>query len=91
MIYDSLYIEYASKPVIVCGVSAGAFSGACVVEHMKPVLIESSMIPTKNALYISDAKSAFDADGKAVDYEGLTKRTNIALEELFWHADKRSL
>lgn len=82
---DSLYASYEKKPVLVCGVSAGAFGGRQLVDHMRPVLTALGMVPIRGGVYVAHAKTLFDERGVCADpkfAEHLLER----LEELVWFA-----
>jgi NAD(P)H-dependent FMN reductase len=85
IVLDSLYGEYAHKPVALCGVSMGPFGGVRVVEQLRQVVIELSMVPLRNAMYFSGIKQAFGADGQPAD-AALTARLKPLLDELLWYA-----
>jgi len=87
LVLDSLYDEYAGKPVALCGVSAGGLGGARVVEHIKPVLTELHMIIVPNALYVSRVKEAFDEQGNPTDAT-LAERADKLFNELLGYAKK---
>ena len=86
LLLDSLYGEYEKKPVLMCGVSAGGLGGARVVDHLKQVLIELKMVPTRDALYYSGVRDLFDESG-AIKGEGHDKLVSDALVELLWYAE----
>ena len=82
---DTLYEEYARKPVAVCGVSAGGLGGARMVEQVKLITIELHMCPIRESVYFSNCRDLFDDKGaiKDLSYED---RCNKMFEELFWFA-----
>ena len=57
LLLDNFYDEFMHKPVGVCGVSSGKLGGARMVEQLKLVLIEFSMIPLRNSVYFSDVRN----------------------------------
>lgn len=67
LLLDSLTEEYRDKPVGLIGVSNGPFGGARVVDHIKPVLIELRLVPTKEAVLVRDVADAVDEVGRFVD------------------------
>lgn len=85
MMMDMLYQEYAKKPVGICGVSAGGLGGARVVEQLRLVCVELSMVPIRQALYFSTVQDLFDERGSIKNklYYSLVKKF---LDELLWHA-----
>ena len=78
---DMLYKEYFSKPVGICGVSAGGLGGARAVEQLRQVVIEFHMCPIREAIYFSNISNLFDDEGKIKD-DSYTKRVKTFLEEL---------
>lgn len=85
IVMDSLYAEYAHKPVALCGVSMGPFAGVRVVEQLRQVVIELSMVPLRNAMYFAGAQQAFGADGQPTD-AALATRLKPMFDELLWYA-----
>ncbi len=57
LLLDEFYEEYKYKPVGICGVSIGNLGGARMVEQLRLVLIEFSMIPLRNAVYFSNVEN----------------------------------
>lgn len=78
MMLDLLYEEYKGKPVLICGVSAGIFGGARMVEQLRLVCLGLGMVPVSSALYFSNAEE-FDESGDNERYRRSVKR---AVEEL---------
>ncbi len=87
LLLDSLYNEYERKPVAVCGVSAGSFGGARVIDHIKPILVELKMIPIRNSLYFGKIKELFDENGLLVD-ESVRERAESMFTDLMWHTKR---
>jgi NAD(P)H-dependent FMN reductase len=85
IVLDSLYGEYVHKPVAICGVSMGPFGGVRVVEQLRQVVIELSMVPLRNAMYFSGARQAFGEDGQPLD-AALVTRLQPMFDELLWYA-----
>ncbi|GIW66798.1 MAG: hypothetical protein KatS3mg095_0696 [Candidatus Parcubacteria bacterium] len=54
---DEFYEEFAHKPVGICGVSRGKLGGARMVEQLRIVLIEFSMILLRNTVYFSNVEN----------------------------------
>lgn len=78
IVLDSLYAEYARKPVGICGVSSGGFGGVRVVEQLRQVVITFQMLPLKNAVQFSGIESFQPAN-----YDAAVK---TFCEELRWAA-----
>ena len=85
IVLDSLYGEYAHKPVGLCGVSIGPFGGVRVVEQLRQVVIELSMVPLRNAVYFSGINQTFGPNGQPAD-AALPGRVKPMLDELAWYA-----
>lgn len=85
LLLDALYDEYKHKPVGVCGVSSGHLGGARVVDHIKPVLIEFSMVPTRNAGYFASVKELFTDAGELKDPETHAERLEKMFAEIEWY------
>jgi len=83
---DTLYEEFARKPVAVCGVSSGPLGGARVVEQIKLVTIELHMCPIRESVYFSNVRDLFNADGtiKNPAFDGYCAKM---FEELVWYAN----
>jgi NAD(P)H-dependent FMN reductase len=59
ILLDSLSDEYERIPVAICGVSIGKFGGACMIDHIKQVLVHLGMIPISLSVNFSLVKEAF--------------------------------
>ena len=85
-VLDTNLKEYIHKAVGVCGVSAGPFGGARMVESLIPVLRELGLVAIFWDVYFGTAGKLFDpATGKITDpaYAG---RVEKFLNELVWMA-----
>ena len=85
-VLDTNLKEYVHKAVGVCGVSAGPFGGARMIESLVPVLRELGLVTIFWDVYFSTAGKLFDpATGKMIDpaYSG---RVEKFLNELVWMA-----
>ena len=82
-VLDSNLKEYVHKAVGICGVSAGRFGGARVIENLLPVLRELGLVTIFWDGNFSSVGKLFDAEGKILDpsYE---KRIEKFLGELIW-------
>ncbi|MBA3544000.1 MAG: NAD(P)H-dependent oxidoreductase [Chthoniobacterales bacterium] len=85
-VLDTNLEEYIHKAVGICGVSAGPFGGARMIQSLLPVLRELGLVTIFSDVYFGSAGKLFDpASGKITDpaYRGrLTKFT----DELVWMA-----
>jgi NAD(P)H-dependent FMN reductase len=82
---DTNLEEYIHKAVGLCGVSAGPFGGARVIEHLLPVMRELGLVTTFTDVNFSNVKKLFDDDGQLQD-ENFVDRVNKFLDELLWMA-----
>ena len=83
---DTNLKEYIHKAAGVCGVSAGPFGGARMIQNFLPVLRELGMVTIFSDVYFGSAGKLFDATtGKITDaaYGG---RLDKFLNELVWMA-----
>ncbi len=84
LLLDNFYEEYSHKPVGICGVSVGKLGGSRMVEQLRLVCIELSMIPLRNAVYFSDVKNF---ENEKEDYKKFLK---ILFDELKYYIEKLS-
>ena len=82
-VLDSNLKEYVHKAVGVCGVSAGPFGGARVIENLLPVLREMGMVAIFWDGNFSNVQKIFDEDGKLLE-EAYIRRIDKFLKELIW-------
>jgi NAD(P)H-dependent FMN reductase len=85
-VLDTNLKEYVHKTVGVCGVSAGPFGGARMIQSLLPVLRELGLVTIFSDVYFGTAGKLFDAaTGKITDpaYSGRVKKF---LDELVWMA-----
>jgi NAD(P)H-dependent FMN reductase len=80
---DMCLEEYIHKAVAVCGVSAGPFGGARVIENLLPVFRELGLVATFNDLNFGKVRDAFDERGNLKD-EKYVGRFAKLLNELVW-------
>ena len=77
--------EYIHKAVGLCGVSAGLFGGARVIENLIPVMRELGLVTTFTDVNFGKVQTLFDESGKLLD-ESFVRRVNDFLNELIWMA-----
>jgi len=77
--------EYIHKAVGLCGVSAGPFGGARVIEHLLPVMRELGLVTTFTDVNFSNVRKLFNENGELLD-ESFVGRVNKFLDELLWMA-----
>jgi NAD(P)H-dependent FMN reductase len=82
---DSNLKEYIHKAVGICGVSAGPFGGARVIENLLPVMRELGLVTIFWDVNFSSATKAFDETGKLVE-QAYVKRFDKFIKELIWMA-----
>jgi NAD(P)H-dependent FMN reductase len=82
LLLDNFYEEFKHKPVGICGVSSGKLGGARVVEQLRLVCIELSMIPLRNAVYFSNVKNFEE------EKEGYQEFLKILFDELKFYCEK---
>ena len=82
---DTNLKEYVHKAVGVCGVSAGGFGGARVIENLLPVLRELGLVTVFWDLNFSSVGKVFDESGALLD-GSYVKRADKFLGELVWMA-----
>ena len=85
-VLDTNLEEYVHKAVGVCGVSAGPFGGARMIESLIPVLRELGLVAIFWDVYFGTAGKLFDpATGKITD-SAYVGRLEKFLNELVWMA-----
>jgi NAD(P)H-dependent FMN reductase len=85
-VLDTNLKEYVHKAVGVCGVSAGPFGGARMIESLLPVLRELGLVTIFWDVYFGTAGKLFDsATGKITD-PAYNRRVEKFLNELVWMA-----
>jgi len=86
MLIDRAKDEYKHKPVVVCGVSAGGFGGARVVENLLAVWVTLEMIPVKSSVFFSGIGDLFDEEGNITD-DSYAERIVGMMDEMVWYAE----
>jgi NAD(P)H-dependent FMN reductase len=82
---DTNLKEYIHKAVGICGVSAGPFGGARVVENLLPVMRELGLVTIFWDGNFSSVQKVFDESGKLVE-TAYVRRLDKFLKELIWMA-----
>jgi len=77
--------EYIHKAVGICGVSAGPFGGARVIENLAPVLRELGLVIIFEDVNFGTVQELFDEQGKLLDQKYIG-RVDKFLNELIWMA-----
>jgi NAD(P)H-dependent FMN reductase len=82
---DTNLKEYIHKAVGICGVSAGGFGGARVIQNLLPVLRELGLVTIFWDGNFSNVQSLFDQQGRILD-PSYARRLDKFLAELVWMA-----
>jgi NAD(P)H-dependent FMN reductase len=77
--------EYIHKAVGICGVSAGSFGGARVIEGLLPVMRELGLVTIFWDVNFGNVQKLFDDQGKLLDLS-YVRRVDKFLNELIWMA-----
>jgi NAD(P)H-dependent FMN reductase len=82
---DTNLKEYIHKAVGICGVSAGPFGGARVIEGLLPVMRELGLVTIFEDVNFAKVETLFDEHGKLLD-QSYVRRVDKFLNELTWMA-----
>ena len=77
--------EYIHKAVGICGVSAGTFGGARVIESLLPVMRELGLVMIFEDVNFGKIGTLFDEHGTLLD-ANFVRRVDTFLNELIWMA-----
>jgi NAD(P)H-dependent FMN reductase len=77
--------EYVHKAVGICGVSAGPFGGARVIENLLPVMRELGLVTIFNDVNFGSVRKIFDESGSLLD-QNFVRRVEEFLKGLIWMA-----
>ena len=77
--------EYIHKAVGICGVSAGSFGGARVIDHLLPVMRELGLVTIFEDVNFGKIGTLFDERGNLLD-QNYVRRLDKFLDELIWMA-----
>src|SRR6267143_4831778 len=75
--------EYIHKAVGICGVSAGPFGGARVIENLLPVMRELGLVTIFEDINFGNVGKLFDEQGNLLD-QNYVRRADKFLDELIW-------
>src|SRR5438132_2638937 len=75
--------EYIHKAVGICGVSAGPFGGARVIEGLLPVMRELGLVAIFEDVNFGNVAKIFDDERNLLD-QNYVRRLNKFLDELIW-------
>jgi len=82
---DMCLEEYIHKAVAFCGVSAGPFGGARVIENLVPIVRELGLAVTFTDLNFSRVQESFDEQGNLKDEKYIGRAAKF-INELVWMA-----
>src|SRR2546425_12925715 len=85
-VLDTNLKEYIHKAVGVCGVSAGPFGGARMIQNFLPVLRELGMVTIFSDVYFGSAGKLFDTSTGQITDVAYAGRLDKFLNELVWMA-----
>jgi len=85
-VLDTNLTEYVHKAVGVCGVSAGPFGGARMIQSLLPVLRELGLVTIFWDVYFGNAGKLFDPTTGNITDSAYTHRLEKFLNELVWMA-----
>ena len=85
-VLDTNLKEYVHKAVGVCGVSAGPFGGARMIESLLPVLRELGLVTIFWDVYFGTAGRLFDSATGKISDPAYSRRVEKFLNELVWMA-----
>ena len=85
-VLDTNLKEYIHKAVGVCGVSAGPFGGARMIQSLLPVLRELGLMMIFTDVYFSNAGKLFPTPTSGITDPAYGRRVNNFLDELVWMA-----
>jgi NAD(P)H-dependent FMN reductase len=77
--------EYIHKAVGICGVSAGSFGGARVIENLLPVMRELGLVAIFEDVNFGRVGTLFDEHGNLLE-QSYVRRVDKFLNELIWMA-----
>jgi NAD(P)H-dependent FMN reductase len=85
-VLDSNLKEYIHKAAGVCGVSAGPFGGARMIQSLVPVLRELGLVTIFWDVYFGTAGKLFDSTTGNITDPSYTGRLKKFVDELVWMA-----
>jgi len=85
-VLDTNLKEYIHKAAGICGVSAGPFGGARMIQNFLPVLRELGMVTIFLDVYFGNAGKLFDPVTGSITDSAYGRRLDKFLNELVWMA-----
>ncbi|CAN5503631.1 NAD(P)H-dependent oxidoreductase [soil metagenome] len=83
---DTNLEEYIHKAVGICGVSAGPFGGARMIESLLPVLRELGLVAIFTDVYFGSVRKLFDPESGQITEPAYAGRVSKFFDELVWMA-----
>ena len=83
-VLDTNLQEYIHKAVGICGVAAGPFGGAWVIQSMLPVMRELGLVNIFYDLNFGSVSKLFNESGKLIDEATYVRRFARFMKELVW-------
>lgn len=75
--------EWGKKPVGFFSYGADA-GGSRAVEQLREVIIQLRMVPTNDAVLMTNIWEKIDANGEIIDKETWSRRLNVTADEIIW-------
>ncbi len=85
-VLDTNLKEYIHKAAGVCGVSAGPFGGARMIQSLLPVLRELGLVTIFSDVYFGSAGKLFDPATGGITDPAYSRRVGKFVDELVWMA-----
>jgi NAD(P)H-dependent FMN reductase len=85
-VLDTNLKEYIHKAAGVCGVSAGPFGGARMIQNLLPVLRELGLVTIFSDVYFGNAGKLFDSATGTITDAAYSGRVKKFVDELVWMA-----
>jgi NAD(P)H-dependent FMN reductase len=85
-VLDTNLEEYIHKAAGICGVSAGPFGGARMIQSLLPVLRELGLVTIFSDVYFGLAGTLFDPTTGNITNQAYVRRLKGFLDELVWMA-----
>ena len=83
-VLDTNLKEYIHKAVGVCGVSAGPFGGARMIQSLLPVLRELGLVTIFSDVYFGNVGKLFDPATGAINDPAYAGRVKKFVDEMVW-------
>ncbi|MFB6226577.1 MAG: NADPH-dependent FMN reductase [Candidatus Paceibacteria bacterium] len=87
IVLDEELENYKGKPVLTCGVSAGNFGGARMVEHILMVYNELGLVNVPYPVYFSNVHELFDEKDKKQRDDKFKERVEKSFDKLLTYQE----